>query len=312
MAQAPFRSILVPLDGSPFAEQALPWASETARRAGAMMQLALVHHPAPALATALEMPEIGAQLDEEARAREQSYLTAQVDRVRAGWNVPVTSVLLNGGVAEALQHQAEASGADLVVLTTHGRGLVSRFWLGSIADQLMRRLHLPLLFVRPGESSAGVPQVRRILVTLDGSLFAEEALGAAQAFAGAFGAEIVLLLVIEPPVPVADPAGLMVIPVTVDAEKRLRESAAAYLGTVTSRLAAEGIRVTSAAVEGATVAGAVLAQVEAQGIDLLVVASHGAGGFERLVIGSVADKLVRGARIPVLVVRPETVAGPPR
>ncbi len=313
MAKALFRSILVPLDGSPFAEQALPWASETARRAGAMMQLALVHHPAPALATALEMPEIGAQLDDEARAREQSYLTAQVDRVRASWNVPVTSVLLNGGVAEALHHQAEVSGADLLVLTTHGRGPVSRFWLGSIADQLMRRLHLPLLFVRPLESSVAVPlapQVRRIMVTLDGSPFAEEALGAAQAMAGAFGAEIVLLLVIEPPVPIADPAGLMVIPVTVDAEKRIRESAAAYLATVTSRLAAEGGAVTSAAVEGATVAGAVLAQVDAQRIDLLVIASHGAGGFERLVMGSVADKVVRGAHIPVLVVRPEGAARP--
>ncbi len=312
MAQAPFRSILVPLDGSPFAEQALPWAAETARRAGAMMQLALVHHPAPALATALEMPEIGAQLDEEARAREQSYLTAQVDRVRASWNVPVTSVLLNGGVGEALQHQAEASGADLLVLTTHGRGPVSRFWLGSIADQLMRRLHLPLLFVRPGESTAGVPQVRRILVTLDGSPFAEEALGPAQAMAGAFGAEIVLLLVIEPPVPIADPAGLMVIPATVDAEKRMRESAAAYLATITARLVAEGVEVSSAAVEGSTVAGAVLAQADAQRIDLLVVASHGAGGFERLVMGSVADKVVRGARIPVLVVRPEGEGRPVR
>lgn len=313
MAKALFRSILVPLDGSPFAEQALPWASETARRAGAMMQLALVHHPAPALATALEMPEIGAQLDDEARAREQSYLTAQVDRVRASWNVPVTSVLLNGGVAEALHHQAEVSGADLLVLTTHGRGPVSRFWLGSIADQLMRRLHLPLLFVRPLESSVAVPlapQVRRIMVTLDGSPFAEEALGAAQAMAGAFGAEIVLLLVIEPPVPIADPAGLTVIPVTVDAEKRIRESAAAYLATVTSRLAAEGGAVTSAAVEGATVAGAVLAQVDAQRIDLLVIASHGAGGFERLVMGSVADKVVRGAHIPVLVVRPEGAGRP--
>ena len=310
MAKALFRSILVPLDGSPFAEQALPWASETARRAGAMMQLALVHHPAPALATALEMPEIGAQLDDEARAREQ---TAQVDRVRASWNVPVTSVLLNGGVAEALHHQAEASGADLLVLTTHGRGPVSRFWLGSIADQLMRRLHLPLLFVRPLESSVAIPlapQVRRIMVTLDGSPFAEQALAAAQAMAGAFGAEIVLLLVIEPPVPIADPAGLMVIPTTVDAEKRIRESAAAYLATVTSRLAAEGGAVTSAAVEGATVAGAVLAQVDAQRIDLLVIASHGAGGFERLVMGSVADKVVRGAHIPVLVVRPEGAGRP--
>jgi nucleotide-binding universal stress UspA family protein len=224
----------------------------------------------------------------------------------------VTSVLLNGGVAEALQHHAEASGADLVVLTTHGRGPVSRFWLGSIADQLMRRLHLPLLFVRPGEPTAGVPQVRRILVTLDGSPFAEEALGPAQVMAGAFGAELVLLLVIEPPVPIADPAGLMVIPATVDAEKRLRESAAAYLATITGRLTAEGVAVSSAAVEGSTVAGAVLAEADAQRVDLLVVASHGAGGFERLVMGSVADKVVRGARIPVLVVRPEGAGRPAR
>ena len=72
MAQVPYRSIYVPLDGSPFAEQALPLAGEIARRAGAILQLALVHHPVPALATALEVPEIEAQLDQEGRAREQT------------------------------------------------------------------------------------------------------------------------------------------------------------------------------------------------------------------------------------------------
>jgi nucleotide-binding universal stress UspA family protein len=69
MSAAMFRSIYVPLDGSPFAEQALPLAAEIARRSGALLQVALVHHPVPALATALEVPEIEAQLDQEARAR---------------------------------------------------------------------------------------------------------------------------------------------------------------------------------------------------------------------------------------------------
>lgn len=309
MTAALFRSILVPLDGSPFAEQALPIATEYARRTGALLQLALVHHPVPALATALEVPEIESQLDEEARAREQSYLTSLVDRLSGTRNVPVTSVVLDGGVAEALQRHIEATGTDLVVLTTHGRGPLSRFWLGSVADQLMRRLHVPLLFVRPAEAGSDAPPVRRIIVTLDGSPFAEQALGPAEAFARAFAAELILLLVIEPPVPIADPSGLMVLPTTVDAEKRLRESAAQYLTATSARLRNDGLSVATASVDGPTAASAILAQVEAQQADLLVIASHGAGGFERLVVGSVADKVIRGSHHPTLVIRPPKGTG---
>ena len=130
MAQVPYRSIYVPLDGSPFAEQALPLAGEIARRAGAILQLALVHHPVPALATALEVPEIEAQLDQEGRAREQTYLNSIVERVRKSVNVPVTGTLLDGAVADALETHLEKTGADLVVITTHGRGPMSRCYDG--------------------------------------------------------------------------------------------------------------------------------------------------------------------------------------
>ncbi len=143
--QPPYRSILVPLDGSPFSEQALPLAFAIAARSGALVQVAMVHHPVPALATALEVPEIEAQLDQEARVREVTYLNGVVDRWRGGANVPVTSAVLEGPVAEALEEQVEVSGADLLILTTHGRGPLSRFWLGSVADQLMRKLHVPML-----------------------------------------------------------------------------------------------------------------------------------------------------------------------
>ncbi|MEO8636140.1 MAG: universal stress protein [Gemmatimonadales bacterium] len=297
--------MLVPLDGSPFAEQAIPLAADIARRAGAIIQFALVHHPTPPMATALEVPEIGAQLEAEARVREEAYLAAQVDRIRAIWSVPVSAVLLDGEVVEALRHHAEATSADLLVLTTHGRGPVSRFWLGSVADQLMHRLHLPLLLVRPGVVGDTAPKIARIMVTLDGSRFAEQALGTAQALAGAYAAEIVLLLVFEPPVPIADPTGLIVFPPTQEEVQRMRDSAERYLASVVARLTAEGSVVTSAAVDGPTVAATIHEQVRAQRIDLLVVASHGAGGFERLLVGSVADKVVRGSEIPTLVVRPD-------
>jgi nucleotide-binding universal stress UspA family protein len=299
-----FRSVFVPLDGSPFAEQALSFAVEIARRAGAMLQLGMVHHPVPALATALEVPEIEAQLDQEARAREKTYLESIVNRVRGSANVPVTSTLVEGAVADALQSQIESSGADLVVLTTHGRGAVSRFWLGSVADQLMRRLHVPLLMVRPTKEAPPPPQIRRILIALDGSPFAERALAWAMALGKPFGASYTLLFVVEPPLPIADPSGLMVLPATLEAERKLKENAQAYVTRAAEKLRQEGLDVSTTVADSLTAANAILAHATETKADVIALASHGAGGFERLVLGSVADKVIRGATEPVLVVRP--------
>jgi nucleotide-binding universal stress UspA family protein len=305
MAPALIRSIFVPLDGSPFAEQALPLAAETARRAGALLQIALVHHPVPALATALEVPEIETQLDQEARLRERTYLDSVVTRLRSMANVPVSAVVLDGAVADALQTQIEATGADLVVSTTHGRGPLSRFWLGSVADQLMRRLHVPLLLVRPVGDAAQVPRsIAKVLISLDGSPFAERAVDGATALGRPFGASYALVFVVEPPMPIADPSGLMVLPATVDAEQRIKEGATKYLNQIAERLRKDGLEVSCHPVDGPAAAGTILAEAEAVKADLIALASHGAGGFERLVVGSVADKVIRGGTHPVLVVRP--------
>lgn len=303
MAQPLYRSIYVPLDGSPFAEQALPLAGEIARRAGAILQLGLVHHPVPALATALEVPEIEAQLDQEARAREQTYLHSIVERVRKAVNIPVTGSLLDGPVADALELQVEHNGADLVVITTHGRGPMSRFWLGSVADQLMRRLHVPMLLVRPGTTAAPAT-IRRILLTLDGSPFSERAIEPTIALGRLFGAEYALMMVVEPPMPIADPSGMMVLPVAVDADKQIREAAARYLSSHADRLRKEGLTVSTYPVDAAGAAATILAEADTVKADLVAIASHGAGGFERLVVGSVADKVIRGSTRPTFVVRP--------
>jgi len=304
LRQAPYRSLFVPLDGSHFAEQALPLALNIARNAGALLRVALVHHPVPALATALEVPEIEAQLDQEARVREQSYLNGVVERLRHDANVPVTAILLDGPVADALEAEIETTGTDLVVMTTHGRGPLSRFWLGSVADQLVRRLHVSLLLVRPVGDQPVEPRLRRILIALDGSPFAEQAIGAATALGEPFKAEYALLMVVEPALPVADPAGLMLLPVSPDTEQKRREAAQRYLASLAGRLEAEGVKATTHVAEGAVATAAILEQTEALGADLVTLASHGTGGFERLVIGSVADKVIRGSQHPTLVVRP--------
>ncbi len=304
LRQAPYRSVFVPLDGSAFAEQALPLAVGIASQAGALLRIAMVHHPVPALATALEVPEIEAQLDQESRVREQGYLNGVVERLRHEANIPVSAALLDGPVADALETEIEGSGTDLVVMTTHGRGPLSRFWLGSVADQLVRRLHVSVLLVRPVGEKPVEPKLGRILIALDGSPFAEQSIGAATALGDPFKAEYALLMVVEPALPVADPAGLMLLPVSPETEVKRREAAERYLAGIAERLQAEGVKVTTHVTEGALATAAIIERAEALGADLVVLASHGSGGFERLVIGSVADKVIRGSTHPTLVVRP--------
>ncbi len=300
----PYRLVLVPLDGSSFAEQALPLATEIARRSGAMLQLALVHHPVPALATALEAPQVESQLDQEGRMSESAYLSGVVERIRSGANVAVTSALLDGPVADALEAQVSEAGVDLIVMTTHGRGALSRFWLGSVADHLMRHVHVPVLLIRPSGEAQPASQVARILVTLDGSEFSERAIDHAVALGQPFGAEYVLLMVLEPPYPVVDPNGLMVVPLDPEAERKLRASAQRYLEGHAARLRQRGFKVATQVADGLPVARTILAEADRIGADLIAIASHGVGGLQRVLVGSVTDKVVRGATHPVLVVRP--------
>src|SRR5258708_3466789 len=139
-----FRSILVPLDGSPFAEHALPVAAGLARRAGAGLHLAEVFSPV-ILGDDLA---IGTDINLRHREEEQTYLSSVVHRLRKATGTVAAAKLLDGGVAEALQEHALALKADLVVMTTHGRGPLSKFWPGSVSHQMVQRLPLPVPPVR--------------------------------------------------------------------------------------------------------------------------------------------------------------------
>src|SRR6516162_5446152 len=188
-----YRSILVPLDGSTFGEHALPAALSLARRAGGSLHVMLVH-------TAFAYVESGLiyddRVDRQIREQEQGYLESVVTRLKAASPVPVTWALRDGAIADGICEQITASSADLIVMTTHGRGPLTRFWLGSVADNLVRRAPVPVLLVRPQETAPDLthePVFRHVFIPLDGSPLAEQVLESAVTLGQLFGADLTLL-----------------------------------------------------------------------------------------------------------------------
>src|SRR5262249_7095712 len=143
--------------------------------------------------------------DNEVRGRERAYLDAVARRVAKVVPVAVTCALVEGCVADALAEEVKRANADLIVMTTHGRGGLSRLWLGSIADEMVRRSPVPLLLVGPGLRAPVLERersLRRVLVPLDGSALGEQALEHAVALGGTTDAAYTLLHIV-PPVSVA-------------------------------------------------------------------------------------------------------------
>jgi len=309
------RKIIVPLDGSPFGEHALPSALAIARRAGAEVQIVHVNVPAPLLYAG---GEIVTDLDLTTPLLEQGkkYLRAVAGRIAKIATVPITQRLLDGPIADALAADIETEKADLVVMCTHGRGPLSRFWLGSVADRLIRESTAPILLVRPQAESPDFcsdAALSRVLVPLDGSELAEQVLETVRGFSQLMGANLLLLRVIQPVVLgnyVATPEGIAVyteklVEQLEEMEEQSFREAADYLDGVARHLRADGLAVRTRVVSHDQPSAAILDQARADSADLIALATHGRRGISRLFLGSVADKVLRGTSLPVLLQRPQ-------
>lgn len=311
---APLTTILVPLDGSELAEQALPLAVALARASGAELHLMHVFVPYAARA---DMP--GALIDNteiERQLEEQSteYLRAVTERVSKELpgkvmadpvrTRPIRSPYSETvAVVDRIRRAVARLQPDLIVLATHARGGLGRAWLGSVADALIRRVNVPTLLVHPRED-VPVPAstFRHILVPLDGSQLAEETLPLAEKMATLCGARITLLRVVTPRLVVGHPS--YILEFDVQLLEQSQSDAERYLESVAGRL-----RETVPAVETAVILSdspprAILDVAAEKGADLIAMTTHGRSGFRRFMLGSVADKIVRGAQVPVLLSRP--------
>jgi nucleotide-binding universal stress UspA family protein len=300
-----FRNIIVPLDGSAFGEHALPLAMAVARRAGCGIRLVHVRMPDDPRFPGWYMPS-ELRPDPKAVAGQTAYLEGVARKLTTAGVAAAPDVVQGETVSELCEY-ASSRGADLVVMTTHGRGPLSRFWMGSVADALVRELSAPLLLVRPAEGPVDLTtkvRLRHLLITLDGSAHAEAILGPALELGEVMKSAYTLLQVVSP-VPVLGYDAFGYAPVGTDEAlvDAMSAQALRYLDGVAGRLRERGLHVRPVVAINPSAAGAILAEAEAHGYDAVALETHGRHGPARVLLGSVADKVIRGAVGPVLVHR---------
>ena len=295
-----YRHVMVPLDGSAFAEAALPLALTISRKTGADVHLVMVLEPVSSFAFE--------GWESAATDWGREYFRGVVERLSGQSAGEVTTALLNGHTVERLQEEALARRADLVVMATHGRGALSRMWIGSVADGFVRHTDRPVLLVRPEEDAQAPTEFERgfstLLVPLDGSEMAESALAHAVEFGELFAASYHLTRVVAYPFDIASPylpATAQMNQAVVDDAKR---GAAEYLEAQANVLRRRGLSVTTSVTVDPQAAHAVLSEAENVGADAIAMATHGRTGLGRAFLGSTADKVLRGTHAPVLLYRP--------
>jgi len=297
-----YQRILVPLDGSPFATEALPLSRLLAGKVGAKLHLAHVIPPA------LGIEGTGESMAALAEVREsvEGYLRDKADEGESG--SPASIAVLEGSIVQELRTYVEKHEIDLIALTSHGTGGLHRWWRGSVADGLLASGGADLLMVQPWdeteELAAGATRFTRILVPLDGSAHSESALERAQELATLFEADLILVRVVPSPIELTSIYGVPGVEMVGASHLARIEHAEKYLEGIGARLP-EG-RCEFHVVEGPGAAEGIVESARDLGADLIVIAGHGRTGVERLVLGSVADKVLRGTTRPVLVVRPKT------
>lgn len=295
-----YRQILVPLDGSVFAESALPLALELSRRTGADLHLLTVLEPVTSFA--YEGWE-GAAVEWS-----QQYLEDVLERIGDQSGGSVEHAVLSGHTVDVLQKEAESREIDVVVMASHGRGAFSRLWLGSVADGFVRQTHLPVILIRPDEDAERVEDFshsfRTLLIPLDGSELSESALEHAVEFGELFDSAYHLTRVVSYPIDIASPYLPHTAQLNQEVMEDAKKGAAAYLEAQASAMRKRGLDVTTSVVVDAQAGQGIIEETKAVGAEMVAMATHGRKGLSRVVLGSAADKVLRGIHTPLLLYRP--------
>jgi nucleotide-binding universal stress UspA family protein len=244
-----------------------------------------------------------AKREREANERGQALLDAYLKSKSAGLqsaSLKVETIVRIGRAAEQILLEADETKPDVIVIATHGRTGAERWRLGSVADKVIRGASCPTLVIGPNVilPSDGYA-VSRIVVPLDGSELAEEALTVADWLAITTGASLELVEVAHLPATwTADP---MYMPDVVQILEALDEAARSYLAQKVPQAPTKRTVIKSAM--PGSVAIELLDYLHGDPPDLVVMTSHARHGLSRSMLGSVADELLRGSS-PVLLIRP--------
>ncbi|CAN5856739.1 universal stress protein [soil metagenome] len=303
-----YRRILVPLDGTRFGDHALPYAVEIARLTGASIELLHVHHHRELDTNLAVMPqyrfqqvmEADLEHDDAVLETARAALEQKAADMELRYGVQVRTQIVTGRTGDAVVQEAREIVADLIVMSTHARQGLARLREGSVAHELISQLNVPALCVRTPEEDAPLitAPLKRVLIALDGSAFSEQVLDA------------VLPLVTGPDV---QPTLLHIVASRPMLSSGLTESrrppanrdqALSYLQDVAVRYRGRMQEPVLVAIDYMDPAPGIATLLAAGEYDLVAMATHGRSGLNRLLMGSVAETVLRSTDRPVLLYRP--------
>ncbi|MFA5308484.1 MAG: universal stress protein [Dehalococcoidales bacterium] len=306
-----YKRLLVPLDGSALAEKALPYAVELAAKLGAEVVLVNVRMPSEDP----EKPEQKGYISKIAADVEQNI------KKNPGWKtgekVKVSSAIIGStGIfvhaGEQIVDYAEKENISLIIIASHGRSGLRRFTLGSTADKVAGSAKCPVLLVRAG-SAIGSVNLAGLLVTLDGSKESEAVLEHVVWLAPRLKTKVSLLNVAETlyhyypttqTMGYFGGGGMIKTPYSEEEMKPTVTIGEEYLKKVNDTLVSRGVTA-DYRVRTGTAAEAIIAAEKETGADIVVMSTYGHSGFGRWDHGSVADKVIHGGEVPLLLIRPK-------
>jgi nucleotide-binding universal stress UspA family protein len=289
------KRILVPVDGSPLSERALGYAAALAGPLGATISLL----------RAVMTVKPHSSSDEQFNVDVLREAEAELEQLAArctGQGLSSETAIWQDEAGWAIVEAARTKDAALIVMSTHGRSGLGQFLYGSVADRVMGSADAPIVLIPPG---VGDDWARaspfQIVVPLDGSAFAEHAVGPAEEIARAMGAAVRLVAALDPPYSWAGADAYTVL----DPGAELA-TAREYVESIATRMRGNGIAAHGIAVWGPP-DRVILDSARDTGAHLIVMATHGRSGLARVALGSIAKAVLHRSTAPLMIVRPSAV-----
>jgi len=292
--------ILAPTDLSQFAEAACRLAARLANRFEA--ELVVFH--------AVQSIDVAVQVGPATERAQAEVLSDVRERLSAWFHTVVPEELRRfltlevqvavGEPAPSIAWAAKESGADFIVMATHGRSGIGHLVMGSVTESVLRTAPAPVLALRPSQEGRPLKEVKKILWATDLSTTSDEAWRYVLMLADVFAAEVSLLNVVSP-LEFAGIGDMRVPPPSGWVEGRV---AASYkeLARWQQEVELLGLRARRNVTVGAPAVSIVLEAQKAPA-DLIVMGTQGRTGLSHLLLGSVAEAVIRKAPCPVLAVQ---------
>ena len=312
-----YSKVIVPLDGSDLSEQSLPYAELIAKSLDVPIELVQAYDILPpSLLGGSNRQGVVSALEEGSRARALVSMENQRRRLE-GDGLSVNLVAQRGPAADVIVAVAGADPTALVVMSTHGRGGISRWVMGSVTDKVLHTIPNPMLIVRANVLGPAAPEssLRSVVVPLDGSPLSELAIPHAISVAGALSAGITVLRItpsedqyrtqLNLALPEMGTGTMPDFDMASPDELTADDAAEAsdYLDDVRNRMSidhAHGVATEHQVNDN--IAQTIIERASAQP-SLVAMTTHGRSGVGRMVLGSVTDRVIRHSNLPVLVIR---------